>query len=63
MTIVEQVKEVVEPKTGQLGRDGELQKLSDFYEQKKKEGAVKKPRYTLPRLGTIGRGLIRKRRP
>lgn len=62
MTIVEQLKEIVESKIGQLDRDGELQKLSDFYERKKKEGAVKKPRYTLPQLDTIGRDLIRKRR-
>lgn len=59
MTLAEQVKEIVESKTVHLGRDGELQKLLDFYEQKKKEGAVKKPRYTLPQLDTIGRDLIR----
>ena len=59
MTLAEQVKEIVESKIGQLDCDGELRKLSDFYEQKKKEGVVKKPRYTLPQLDTIGRDFIR----
>lgn len=62
MTLTKQVEEIVESNTSQQGRDGELQKLADFYEQKKKEGVVKKPRYTLPQLDTIGRELIREDR-
>jgi len=33
----------------------DYQHLREFYEQKKKEGAVIKPEYTLPPIDTVGR--------
>jgi hypothetical protein len=53
MTIEEKMKQVLSddarPSTPEFDR------LRDFYEEKKKEGLIRKQEYTLPPMDTIGR--------
>lgn len=52
--IEDRIKGVLNDKT-EREKDSGFQLLSDFYETKKKEGAVVKQEYKLPPLDTIGR--------
>jgi hypothetical protein len=55
MTIEEKMKEVL-AQSGQKGLDSpDFQRLREFYEEKKKEGVVKKQEYTIPPIDTVGR--------
>ncbi len=53
MTIEERMKQVLaeheEPMTPDFAR------LHEFYEEKKKEGLIRKQEYTLPPMDTVGR--------
>jgi hypothetical protein len=59
MTIEEKMKQVLEKYSGPDSPD--FQRLRDFYEEKKKEGLVRKQEYNIPPLDTVGRALYRKR--
>ncbi len=53
MAIQKRIQRVLAKKVA----NADLKKLSEFYEQMKKNGAVLKKGYTLPPLDTIGREL------
>ena len=53
MAIQKRIQRVLAKKVA----NADLKKLSEFYEQMKKSGAVLKKGYTLPPLDTIGREL------
>ncbi len=55
MSIEEKVKQALAGSEGPKGPD--FQRLRDFYEEKKKEGVIKKQEYTIPPMDTIGRVL------
>ncbi len=55
MTIKERIEKVVSNK--ESGKQPDANKLGDFYEQMKREGAVLKKQYDLPPLDTVGRSL------
>ena len=57
MTIEKKMKEVLAQPNPSGPDNPEFQRLREFYEQKKKEGVVKKQEYDLPPLDTIGRSL------
>jgi hypothetical protein len=55
MTIEETMKQVLEKYSGPNSSD--FQRLREFYEEKKKEGLVRKQEYTIPPIDTVGRTL------
>jgi len=55
MTIEDKMKQAL-AQSEQKGPDNpEFQRLREFYEEKKREGVVKKQEYTLPQIDTVGR--------
>ncbi|MFN7925154.1 MAG: hypothetical protein U0Q16_33965 [Bryobacteraceae bacterium] len=59
MSITDQVQRIAEQKPARLAADPGFAKLEEFYRQKREEGAVMKPSYSLPPLDTVGRELYR----
>ena len=55
MTIEERMRRVLAEHEGPNNPD--FQRLRDFYEEKKREGVIKKQEYTLPQIDTVGRTL------
>jgi hypothetical protein len=53
MSIDERVREVIVRESDRP----DYQHLREFYEEKKREGAVVKQEYTLPPIDTVGRSL------
>jgi hypothetical protein len=53
MTIEEIMKEVLEKYSGPNNPD--FKRLADFYEEKKKEGLIRKQEYNIPPIDTVGR--------
>jgi hypothetical protein len=60
MTIEEKMKQVLEKYSGPVSPD--FQSLRDFYEEKKKEGLVRKQEYNIPPMDTVGRVLYARRK-
>jgi hypothetical protein len=60
MTIEEKMKQVLEKYKGPDSPD--FQSLRDFYEEKKKEGLVRKQEYNIPPMDTVGRVLYVRQR-
>ncbi|HEV2468084.1 MAG TPA: hypothetical protein VGS78_02740 [Candidatus Sulfotelmatobacter sp.] len=55
MTIEEKMKQVL-ARAEHVGPDNpDFHRLREFYEEKKKEGVVKKQEYTIPPIDTVGR--------
>jgi hypothetical protein len=55
MSIEDKMKQALAGSEGPQNPD--FQRLRDFYEEKKKEGVIKKQEYTIPPMDTIGRVL------
>jgi len=55
LTIEEKMKDALEKYGGPDSPD--FQRLRDFYEEKKKEGLVRKQEYNIPPIDTVGRVL------
>lgn len=55
MSLVENVKKVVEKKEDEMKGSGEYRELSAFYSKMKELGLVRKQEYTIPPLDTTGR--------
>lgn len=55
MTIEDKMKEALVQSDLKGPDNPEFQRLREFYEEKKREGVVKRQEYTLPPLDTIGR--------
>ena len=57
MTIEKKMEEVLAQPNSHGPDNPEFQRLREFYEQKKREGVVRRQEYDLPPLDTIGRTL------
>ena len=55
MTIEEKMKEALTQSDSKGPDNPEFRRLREFYEEKKREGVVKRQEYNLPPLDTIGR--------
>lgn len=55
MNIEEKMKVALAQSDSKGPDNPEFRRLREFYEEKKKEGVVKRQEYTLPPLDTIGR--------
>jgi len=53
MTIQEKMKQVLAQPARPASPD--FERLRDFYEEKKREGLIRKQEYTLPPMDTVGR--------
>lgn len=57
MTIKERIEETLGEKKEEMAQRPLYRRLSDFYEEMKREGAVLKKEYDLPPLDTVGSGV------
>lgn len=57
MTIEEKMKKVLSEREGPENPD--FERLREFYEEKKREGLIRKQEYTLPPMDTVGRTSFR----
>jgi hypothetical protein len=53
MTIEEKMNQVLARNAGPANPD--FERLREFYEEKRKEGLIRKQEYTLPPMDTVGR--------
>lgn len=56
MSITKKVKAVLEAEKGKM-QESKTSKLTEYYEQVKKLGIVKKQEYNIPPIDTVGRRL------
>lgn len=56
MTLRERIEKVLSEE-GEMTKRPDFKKLSDFYEEMKREGVALKKEYDLPPLDTVGRRL------